>query len=87
MTTAHFTAMRLRSMMIKHITQDKMGIFERIIRIGIGYSLIVTIMSSSKSGSFSMLLPLLSIYPILTGVFGWDPVYKMLGKHFKTAIR
>jgi len=68
---------------MRNITQNKMGIIERIIRIGIGYGLIVTSMSASKAGSFSILLPLLSMYPILTGIFGCDPIVKVLGKHIK----
>ncbi|WP_455221435.1 YgaP-like transmembrane domain [Kaarinaea lacus] len=72
---------------MENITQNKMGIIERIIRIGIGYSLIVTTMFSSEPGSFILLFLLLSIYPILTGIFGWDPVRARLGKRFKAAIR
>ena len=72
---------------MRNFAQNKMGIIERIIRIGIGYGLIVISMSASRAGSISLLLPLLSMYPILTGVFGWDPIIKVLGKRIKAVIR
>jgi hypothetical protein len=69
------------------ITQIKMSIMERIVRIGIGYGLIVTTMTASAPGEFLLLLPLLAIYPVLTGMFGWDPVFELLGKKIRTLIR
>lgn len=62
------------------ITLYNVGILERIVRVGFGFALILTTMSISAPSQFVILLPLLAIYPVLTGMFGWDPVYELLGK-------
>ncbi|MCI0507448.1 MAG: DUF2892 domain-containing protein [Gammaproteobacteria bacterium] len=62
-----------------------LGIVERIVRVGFGYGLIVAVLSVSAPTQFVLLLPLIAIYPVLTGMFGWDPVYELVGRSIKAA--
>jgi len=63
-----------------------MGIVERMIRIGFTYGLIVLTMSLSAPSQLVLLLPRVAIYPILTGMFGWDPVYETAGRIFNSCV-
>jgi hypothetical protein len=79
------TNLRQRRMTMGHITQGNLGIVERLVRVGFGYGLIVAVLSVSEPSQFVLLLPLIAIYPVLTGMFGWDPVYELVGRSIKAA--
>ena len=48
---------------------------ERVIRLFLGCSLIGSVMLSPFTFEYLVLLPLVGIYPCMTAIVGWDPVY------------
>ena len=53
---------------------SKLNMTNRIIRILIGSSMVGITMAASGSLGYLTLLPLLAIYPLMTGLLGEDPV-------------
>lgn len=51
---------------------------DRVIRIIAGLGLIYSVTLQTGALGLTALLPLIAIYPIITGVFGWDPVVKFI---------
>ena len=52
---------------------------DRVVRFFIGCCLIGSVMLSPVNFELIVLLPLFGIYPCLTAIFGWDPVYYVFG--------
>lgn len=67
-----------------HVIQN-MGLVDRILRFGGGALIVGTIVLYWEMRHAWLPMPLLvymtaiSIYPILTGLVGWDPLYALLG--------
>ena len=59
---------------------NNINAIERVLRLFIGSSLIGSVMLVPIPFDYLILMPLLGIYPCLTGIVGWDPVYFVLGK-------
>ncbi|WP_455222375.1 YgaP family membrane protein [Kaarinaea lacus] len=58
-----------------------LGLLERGVRIAIGTTAILAVLVSQNIGMLGWvaLIPLLAIYPIMTGIIGYDPFYAWLG--------
>jgi len=52
---------------------------ERVIRLFFGCSLVGSVMFLSDPFGYLILLPLIGVYPCLTAIVGWDPVYFVFG--------
>ncbi|WP_455203783.1 YgaP family membrane protein [Kaarinaea lacus] len=48
---------------------------ESIARVVLGVSLIYSVTLQSGTLGLLAIVPLIAIYPSLTGILGWDPVY------------
>ena len=53
---------------------------DRAARVAAGFALIIFVLTQSGPVGLSALLPLIAIYPILTGFIGWDPLYTVRTK-------
>ena len=63
---------------------DNLGNIERVLRLFIGCSLIGSVLFVPVPYDYLILMPLVGIYPCLTAIVGWDPVYYVFGiKHAK----
>ena len=64
---------------------QNIGWFDRIVRVVIGFALLgvvyVDLIKEMPLG-WHVFLPLLAIYPLLTAILGWDPLYA--AGHVKT---
>lgn len=58
----------------RHWTNANIGIIERVVRLGIGLSLLIALMGVSTMNG-SMALTLLAIPLIVTAITAWDPIY------------
>ena len=54
---------------------DNIHSIERVLRVFIGTSLIGSVFFIPVPFDSLIVLPLIGIYPCLTGIMGWDPVY------------
>ena len=52
---------------------------ERVLRLTLGCALIGSVLLSPLSFEYLVLMPLIGIYPCLTALVGWDPVYYVFG--------
>lgn len=52
-----------------------MHTYERVLRILMGGGMIVSVLFMPAPFNYLVLLPLVGIYPCLTGIIGWDPLY------------
>lgn len=52
-----------------------MHTYERVLRVLLGGGMIVSVLFVPAPFNYLVLLPLVGIYPCLTGVIGWDPLY------------
>lgn len=50
-------------------------VIERVLRLFIGFSFIASVFFIPAPFDYLIILPLLAIYPCLTAMVGWDPVY------------
>ena len=48
---------------------------ERVLRLFVGCALIGSVMLSPFTFEYLVLMPLIGIYPCLTAILGWDPIY------------
>lgn len=51
---------------------------DRVVRMVAGLGLALSVGLQSGPLGMAAILPLIAIYPIMTGVVGWDPVVKYL---------
>jgi len=51
---------------------------DRIVRIVAGLGLALSVGLHTGTLGMAALLPLVAIYPLMTGVVGWDPMVKLL---------
>jgi hypothetical protein len=62
-------------------TRDTLGITERAARIILSVALITaTLAGEGAIGAFAI-VPLLAIYPGVTGFLGWDPLTSMIRRY------
>ncbi|MFC1748591.1 DUF2892 domain-containing protein [Pseudomonadota bacterium] len=57
---------------------QNMGWFDRIARVIVGAALILAVLYEMQKGvpiGGYAYLPILAIYPLMTGILGWDPLY------------
>ena len=52
-------------------------IIERVLRLFTGISLISAVFFIPIPFDYLIVLPLMGIYPCLTGINGWDPIYHL----------
>jgi hypothetical protein len=57
---------------------------ERLVRIAVGMGLTLSVAFFPGVLGLAALLPLFAIYPIMTGVIGWDPAYQVAHNHNQT---
>lgn len=57
---------------------NNMNGIERVVRFFLGCSLIGSVMLSPFTFEYLVLLPLIGIYPCMTAIVGWDPIYFIL---------
>jgi uncharacterized protein (DUF983 family) len=69
----------MEAQMDKQIMNLNMGFYDRINRIVIGSMILIAIMATN---SLPPWVTLLTLYPILTAIIAWDPIYAMLGASF-----
>ena len=50
---------------------------DRVVRIIAGLGLALSVSLQSGPLGMAALLPLIAIYPLMTGVVGWDPIVKL----------
>lgn len=62
-------------------------IHERVIRIIIGTGFILSVLFLSAPVNLMIILPLIGIYPCLTGIVGWDPLYHLAGLNAQLSIK
>ena len=65
-----------------HVVQN-MGLIDRVVRLLLGVALVsgsyyFAVHTDAKSEVIASLGFLISLYPIFTGMFGWDPFYEMI---------
>ncbi len=58
---------------------NNLGNIERVFRLFMGCSLIGSVLFVPVPFDYLVLLPLVGIYPCLTAIVGWDPVYYVFG--------
>jgi len=63
---------------MKESTFENLHYVERIARIIFGYGLIFSVLFQPVPLQYLVVLPLVAIYPCLTGLLGWDPFYDLL---------
>ena len=59
----------------------------RIARIAVGLALVYSTVFQAGTLGLAAVLPLLAIYPILTGVLGWDPVVQLVARKSQNRAR
>ena len=55
--------------------QNNITVAERGARITVGFGLIAVVAMQTGTLGLSALLPLVAVYPLMTGFLGWDPLY------------
>lgn len=61
---------------------QNLGYIDRALRVGVGAIAILTVLALQEPGTmlgWLGLIPLLAIYPIITGLIAFDPVYAWVG--------
>jgi|GEM_PF-1498308 len=61
-------------------TYSNIGSIERAVRIIIGTALTYSIALQAGTLGIAAILPLVAVYPIMTGIMGWDPVYSVIAQ-------
>lgn len=51
---------------------------DRVVRIIAGLGLVLSVTLVNGPLGLTAMLPLVAIYPIMTGVLGWDPIVKYI---------
>lgn len=59
-------------------TYTNIGTTERAVRIVMGMVLTYSVVLQAGTLGVAAILPLVAVYPIMTGIMGWDPVYSMI---------
>jgi len=62
---------------MKHTTYTNISHTERAVRIVVGIALTYPVLLQTGTLGSAAMLPLFAVYPIMTGIIGWDPVYNM----------
>jgi hypothetical protein len=65
---------------------ENMHTIDRVARISFGIGLFATLHPalSIVDAPYDNFLPVLAIYPLLTGLLAWDPIYALLRVHTNT---
>jgi hypothetical protein len=58
-------------------------IWDRILRIAVGLAMLLAASTGAVEGMWRVALLLFAWVPLVTGAFGWDPIYALLriGSH------
>lgn len=59
----------------------------RVVRIAAGFGLIGYVFAQSGTVGLTALVPLIAVYPILTGFLGWEPLRRRGGHEGKSRTR
>lgn len=62
-----------------HDSVNNIGNTERLMRVTLGVGLLVDVMLGAGTLGVAVLIPLVSIYPLMTGFLGYDPIYQAVG--------
>jgi hypothetical protein len=68
-------------------TITNIGSIERIARIGAGLALTLSVAFQPATLGIAAILPLLAIYPMMTGAIGWDPIYSVFERTQSRSIK
>lgn len=63
---------------MKNTTYTNISNTERAIRIIVGLALTYSVTLQTGTLGLAAILPLIAVYPVMTGIIGWDPVYNMI---------
>jgi hypothetical protein len=63
---------------MKNTTYTNISNTERAVRITIGLALTYSVAFQTGTLGLAAILPLVAVYPIMTGIIGWDPVYNII---------
>jgi hypothetical protein len=60
---------------------QNLGYVDRALRIGLGAAAILAVLAMQDSGTLGWLalIPLLAVYPVITGLTAFDPFYAWIG--------
>ncbi|MCI0505017.1 MAG: DUF2892 domain-containing protein [Gammaproteobacteria bacterium] len=60
---------------------QNLGYIDRVLRVGVGAAAILAVLAIQDAGTLGWLalIPLLAVYPILTGLIAFDPFYAWIG--------
>jgi hypothetical protein len=72
---------------MKNIAIENIGLSERVVRITAGLLLIGSVFVQPGILGATIYLPLIAIYPVITGVVGWDPIVNFLAPRKRRVIR
>jgi hypothetical protein len=61
-------------------TYANMSNTERAIRIIVGLALTYSVALHTGTLGLAAILPLVAVYPVMTGIIGWDPVYNWIAQ-------
>ena len=62
---------------MKRTTAENITNPDRVVRIVVGLGLVYSVTLSSGPIGVAAILPLVAIYPLMTGFLGWDPVVSL----------
>jgi hypothetical protein len=57
---------------------QNLGLVDRVVRMILGFLMVGVVLMDIDLGvapGWHLILPILSIYPFITGILGWDPLY------------
>jgi hypothetical protein len=60
---------------------------DRAVRIIAGLGLVFSVSLQSGPLGMAAILPLVAIYPIMTGVIGWDPIVKFIAVRKQRSVK
>ena len=72
---------------MKNVSQENMTYSNRAVRIVVGLGLIFSLGFQSGPLGMTAILPLIAIYPIMTGVLGWDPIVNYFASRKQSAVK
>lgn len=62
---------------MKNTTYTNISNAERTIRIIVGLALTYSVSFQTGTLGLAAIIPLVAVYPVMTGIIGWDPVYNI----------
>jgi hypothetical protein len=65
---------------MKNTTYTNISNTERAVRIIVGLALTYSVLLQTGTLGLAAILPLIAVYPVMTAIIGWDPVYNMIAQ-------